>query len=116
MCLLSSFVFRHLWAGQKLCPLLPLHPPSLGCPFWYQISSHGVFDSSSHVAFESSSHVVFESSSILSLTISVLLHVMSVVPTAYLPKIKIYILAVFLYIELIMFLLYYIFVLNINFT
>ena len=42
------------------------------------------------------------------------LHVMSVVPTAYVLQIKIYILAVFLYIELIMFLLYYIFVPYIN--
>ena len=40
---------------------------------------------------------------------------MSVVPTAYVLQIKIYILAVFLYIELIMFLLYYISVLHINF-
>ena len=40
---------------------------------------------------------------------------MSVVPTAYVLQIKIYILAVFLYIELIMFLLYYIFVPYINF-
>ena len=40
---------------------------------------------------------------------------MSVVPTAFVLQIKIYIIAVFLYIELIMFLLYYIFVLYINF-
>ena len=44
-----------------------------------------------------------------------LLHVISVVPTVYVLQIKIYILAVFLYIELIMFLLYYIFGLYINF-
>ena len=44
-----------------------------------------------------------------------ILHVMSVVPTAYVLQIKIYILAVFLYIELIMLLLYYIFVPYINF-